>query len=470
MKKKSDPVALIERAVEAGDVVALNELVFGDELSAGQVEILHGILFGEGRRLCVVTHTRYGKTYTISKAALLWVLFGLGEVLIVAPQSSQASKVMQYVADHVVESPIMRQMVDTPGGDIARLRKEVSKQRITFRNGCSIRILSAHGDANRLMGEGGSLNLIDEACLIDDDVYRAKISRMVEGDNATRVLISNPWHKMSFFYDAWKSDRYRNIHIGWEQGVSEGRISKNLIDEQRETLTEMEFGILYDAIFPDSTEDALIPYHWIVRALNAEWDVDGDPVHGIDCAERGGDETVHQPGRTDGSRYVLEGPVVWDVEDTMDIVHRATAAIPAGEETFIDSIGVGAGVYSRLAEVGHNAVSVRVSQSPTAEPERFLNLKSQYYWRLRTLFEEGRVRLTVKDDLQIRQLTGLRWELTAGGKIRIVDPPGRSPDRADAMMLACCGQADVRASVTVARLSAGPARAMQALRGLPKMR
>lgn len=448
---KRDATPIIEQAILNADAGAINDLVFSDGLTEGQEKIVKTVLFGDLRRICITTSTRYGKTYTISKIALMWILFELGDVIIIAPQSSQAEKVMQYVADHILESPIMKSLVDTNSSDLNHLRKEVSKKRITFTTGYSIRIISAEGEAKRAMGEGSSLNLIDEACLINDAVYRSKISRMLQDKYATRVLISNPWHKQNFFFQAWESPRYTNIHIGWEQAVKEGRIEQEFIDEQRELLSKTEFDILYEAKFPDSTEDSLIRYDHILAAVNRKFTFEGVSKWGLDCAGEGEDETVLVNDTKFEEQFRMNSLEVLKVTNPTQTVAAIKLRVPKEDILNVDSIGEGAGTYSDLKSIGYNAVSVRVSRAPTPEKadnnqsmkqqreegrQRYLNQKAQFYWRLRTLFQNGDMDI-LNDRPLIKQLSEIRWKIQ-NGKIMIIDPESGSPDRADALMLSTC--------------------------------
>ena len=60
----------------------------------------------------------------------------------------------------------------------------------------------------------------------------------------------------------------------------------------------MEFQILYDAEFPDDTEDTLIKYEWIESSISSEYKLKRPQiVAGLDVAEMGKDLTVFVLGR-----------------------------------------------------------------------------------------------------------------------------------------------------------------------------
>jgi thermostable 8-oxoguanine DNA glycosylase len=90
-----------------------------------------------------------------------------------------------------------------------------------------------------------------------------------------------------------------------------------------------------------------------------------------------------------------------------------------------------------MKEMKMNVKGVQVSQSPTREKHRFLNKKAQYYFNLRSKFEEGLI--DIKDDKTCKELNQIKYEFSSNGKIRIIDPD-KSPDYADALMLAVCDE------------------------------
>jgi hypothetical protein len=289
------------------------------------------------------------------------------------------------------------------------------------------------------MGFGGELILCDEAALILDSIYRKRIKRMLTANpDAKLVILVNPWKTNHFAYKAWKSRRFRKIHIPWQQGVQEGRVTREFIEEMREELTPIEFKVLYDSEFPTDTEDALIKWAWIEAAQERQINFSIQPklVHGLDVAEKGTDLTILTDALTDGDQYQILKQTWLKTQETMATANKTAELVPKQDNLNVDSIGVGAGVHSRLKELGYRAQSIRVSESPTTEEakKRFSNLKAQRWWQLRTLFEHGKIGIP-KEPKLMSQLSQMRYEIDTRGKIKIVDPEGKSPDWADSLML-----------------------------------
>lgn len=113
----------------------------------------------------------------------------------------------------------------------------------------------------------------------------------------------------------------------------------------------------------------------------------------------------------------------------------------------IDIIGLGAGVYDRLAEVNESVVPFNAAEG-SSDTERFLNLRAEGAWNLRALAEETDfgfalcewetpdLRDTVDGDIKAQL-----YKISSNGKIQIVDKEeirrtlGRSPDGYDSLVM-----------------------------------
>jgi len=417
---------------------------FGFDLTPGQVHIVGNVIDPEVTRLIVSAVTQYGKTQAVSIGLLTALLRSKKKtrVLFIAPTTDQTNIIRKYLAEIIASTPELAAMVAKSGRRRAQdLAKETSRKRLTFTNGWEFLTLTAHAAGEKagqqLMGHGGDIIVCDEACLIEDEVYRMRISRML-GNNpkAKLIILVNPWHRRNFAFRAWRNPKFTKIKIGWRQAVAEGRVTREFVDDQKKELSPYEFTVLYESDFAEDTEDTLIRWEWIEQAVKHKQTLGASVmrVNGLDVAEKGRDLTILQPAVTDGSRYILGQPVIIDRDETIPIAIEAGSKVPKGQLINVDSIGVGSGVWSYLKQIGHRANSVRVSEKSTLDPDRFANLKAQRFWILRRLFEERMIQIPDHPELK-RQLNAMRYELDALGKIRIVDPTDKSPDYASAAML-----------------------------------
>lgn len=418
--------------------------ILGYVMQDGQLKIIGSVLDPQCKRLIVSAYTQYGKTRAVAIGVLLRTLEQVKKkkIIFIGPTIDQTSIIRNYVAELISADPRLAALVDSPRGrSAADLKKEMSKKRLTFKTGWEILTLTAHGageePGKQLMGHGGDIIVIDEACLIQDEVYRKRISRMWGSNSDAEVIILvNPWHRRNFAFRAWRNPKYKKIHITWRDGVREGRVSEDFVEDQRKELTPYEFQVLYESEFAEDAEDTLIRWEWIQRALKKQIKFNGSvkTVWGLDVAEKGVDKTILTRAETDGVHYAVRSQQHLTERDTMPTTNKVTAIVPKSEDINVDSIGVGAGVCSRLQELGWHANSVRVSMAPDPKDDRYLNQKSQRFWQLRKVFEEDLISIPNEPHL-IEQLSQMRYQFTAAGKIQIIDPDGKSPDNADSLML-----------------------------------
>jgi hypothetical protein len=395
--------------------------------------------------------TRYGKTRFVAIGLLLLIEntpigFNLRpkRILIIAPTTDQTKILRGYISEHISNSKILSALIDKPDkASPERLKAEMSKQRLTFKNGWELITLTAYAGENEndpapnLMGWGGDIIVVDDACLIRQTVYTTRISRMLgdDAENSKLILIVNPFNKLNFAWDSWRNPLFKKIHIGWRQALAERRTTQAYLDEQKSILSDYEWTVLYESDFADESEDTLIRYDWIQRATTKQVQfIDkAQTVWGLDVGEQGADKTILTRALTDGLSYDVKEQIWVNEHETIPTANHVSTIVSKHEALNVDSIGVGAGVYSQLSTLGHNVESIRVSEKASEDPERYLNKKSQRWWRIRTLFEQDQIHIP-NDPTLISQLSQMRYKFS-NGRIQIIDPQGKSPDYADSLML-----------------------------------
>ena len=417
-------------------------------LSPTQCEIIRTIMYAEHRRISISAHTRFGKTQSVAIGIALFLLFnGNKKILFIGPTREQAEILRNYMSDLVVASPELRSMamIDTKGA--AKLKKEASKRRMTFTNGSEYRILTAHGDAGAVMGHGGDVIVIDEAAMITREAY-AKITRMLGDDPANSILIEmyNPWTKDCMAFDHYVSGVFKVFQIGWEQGLKEGRVTEEFVEERRKEYkyTPLHFTVLYDSMWPDEAEDQLISFNRIKEAVNRFEIKNADEmILGCDIADKGTDRTVLTLAAKKGDYYQVQDIYAEAKSESVAVSSRILSMMEEQVPSLIniDSIGVGVGVLSMVKNANpRHWVQVQGCHfGKSVKGLKFANKKAQMYWRLKMLFEEGYI--SIPDDPElIKELNAIRWEYRGAGKISIIDPEGYSPDYADSLVYAIWGQ------------------------------
>ncbi len=386
------------------------------------------------------------------------------KILIIAPSAKQASIIMGKIIEHLFDNQLLTGMIDYSAGTVERLRQERSKNRITFKNGSEIMMLTAEAkyvakESKSLMGFGASIVAVDESSLIPDVMF-SKIIRMVGGvENGKLIQLGNPFEN-NHFGRAFDSPLYHKISIDWRQALEEKRITQEFLDEARETISELDWTIFYECKFPDSgSEDALIPRPWIELSVDQK-DCGGEHKQaGLDVARFGRDKTVYISRKGDK----VERVEVTEKMDTMEVVGWVRAFLDKDEPDVlcIDVVGIGSGVYDRLLEVQGNGdvawsdtllVPINVGQSPEGyegeeeAKDKFYNLRAQLHWHLRSLFKPDKnnhSQISIPNDAELKkQLEEIRYRYSSERKIKIEAKEemkkrlGVSPDKADALGLA----------------------------------
>lgn len=207
-------------------------------------------------------------------------------------------------------------------------------------------------------------------------------------------------------------------------------------------------------MFPRVSQDVLIPYEWIELA-NKRWQELRDKgftprehrLVGADVAGMGRDSSVLCTRRGD---YVV-GFIAHQSAGNADHMHVAGMIINAmpnkKDKVFIDTIGEGAGVYSRLQELGYdNAYSCKYSESAknlhdiTGEYS-FANMRAYLYWCVRDWLnpKNGFSPALPPNERFTEEATQTKWLFQSNGSIliekkdKVKERIKRSPDYLDAL-------------------------------------
>ena len=191
--------------------------------------------------------------------------------------------------------------------------------------------------------------------------------------------------------------------------------------------------------FPEAGENTLIPATWIKQAQDRDLDYGWPATLGVDVARFGTDRTVIY--RRNGGKVRLYSDRQGDATTaTTGLVVHALGETGAGI-VHVDGVGVGGGVVDQLREQGRPVADMQAGQA-AVESTKFINARAEWYWDLRTRFEDGEVDLDPLDDDLAAQLGAIRFEYDSRGRIKIESkddmakrgmPP---PAHAGAVMLA----------------------------------
>jgi len=411
-----------------------------------QKEIFNSIVQRRHPRVHCITPTQAGKSMTVGAAVLTRCMTHPAEKwAIVAPSTEKAMIIMRYIIDFCMSSPLYKTQLDMEEGQKNRLKREISKKRIVFKNDSQIFVLSADSRNKAAAGEAlmgfGSPNIVlDESSLIDDDIY-AKIKRMLGGHSDNFIFeIGNPFHRNHFFR-TFNNEAYQHIWIDWKRAVKDGGLTKKFIDEMR---NEAFFDVFYECKFPE--QDMIDSDGWTMiiaedvlknAMVGDNPNTYGEKRLGLDIARSGGNYNVWVV-RT-GNYAKIVGKSTTDnlmdvIGTTKDIADREDIT---DDNIYIDATGMGAGVYDRFRETGWTVRGVNMAEK-SIERDKYINIRAEAYMRLREWLMRGGM---LDKNTDFLQLLDIKYKVRSNGKIQIIDKFSLkklgipSPDAADALML-----------------------------------
>lgn len=326
--------------------------------------------------------------------------------------------------------------------------------------------------------------VVTEASGVSETTFNA-IEGNLQG-NSRILLVFNPNTTSGYAAKAMKSPRFKKFRLNSlnaenvvkKKNVVPGQVDYEWVKDkveswctriQQEDFNEGEgdfeweggyyrpndlFRIKVLGLFPKASEDSLIPLDWCELAHErwrklheAGFVSKKHPLIGVDVAGMGRDSSCFIPRY---GNYVSEVKVHQSAgkADHMAVAGETAQYLKDPKaKAFIDTIGEGAGVFSRLEELGYtNAYSCKFSEGTrglndiTGQYE-FANMRAYCYWAVRDWLnpKNGFNAALPPNDMLDEELTEPRWSFQSSGKI-IIEPKEdikarlkRSPDLADAL-------------------------------------
>jgi hypothetical protein len=320
----------------------------------------------------------------------------------------------------------------------------VMSDEVRFSNGnfCIARTARA-GNEEALQGFHASFLcwIVDEASGIGDKIFEV-IDGSLTGANYLRIMTSNPTRTVGYFYDSHNKNRKL-----WKthtlSSVNSPNVAKESIERKKQQYGENtdEYRVRVLGEFPLSNTDALFTAEEIDKAMNrqqSEVDRSGVFIYGVDVARYGSDNSVITKRR---------GQDIYSIQaykgyNTLELANKIQAEAEGETEyptkIFIDTIGVGAGVYDNLQGRGYDVEEGNVSFK--ADDAIYSNKRAEIYFNLlRFVRSNGRI---PKDDELREELLILTYSYNdANGKIKLMkkeeikEELGRSPDKSDSVAL-----------------------------------
>ena len=454
------------------DPVWMVSNIFGKHLWSKEREIIQSV--DDNYRTTVRGCHGFGKSFTAGNTALEFLFRHKNSiVLTTAPTFRQVEKLIWKEIRESYKSSCL------PLGGILYAGKP--ELQIVKDEWYAMGIATANSDSFQGFHESYLLVIVDEAAGVPDEIFES-IEGIITTEGSRLLLVGNPTSTSGTFKDSFSQAAYHKIHVSaydtpnfvalgiTEEDVASGKwedkweasghklVCDKLVTPEWVADKYVRWGpysTLYKTRvlgeFDDSASDMLIPLSWI-EAANERWqdaEYGADTELGADIAEYGRDNTVVAAL----SGYKLRPLQTYNKQKTMETAGKIIRLYNAlgASVVKIDTIGVGTGVEGRIEEQGYNTIRVNVAENPAGgeeEKKKFINKRAQLYWNLREMLNPD-VGLNPNplslppDDELTEELCAHRYKVNSKGQIQIVSKDtikqtlGRSPDKADAVMMAC---------------------------------
>lgn len=280
---------------------------------------------------------------------------------------------------------------------------------------------------------------VDEASGVPKPVF-APLEGALTGPMNFAIIIGNPTRGNGYFFESHNIDKKNWVCLHWNSEES-SIVSPDYIERMRDKYGRdsnmYRVRVLGD--FPISESNTLIPYMWAMNAVDRELiPMKDDPVIRSFDIGAGGDKTV---------MVERKGNIVLPIEefdnaDTMKVVGWIMNQLSDDEYdiAFIDPIGIGAGVYDRLNELGAERLYPVDVRGEASDPSCFRE-RDSLFWKMRTAFEKGTIQIPDDEEL-IGELTTIGHDVQdSKGLIKIESKKDmrkrglQSPNKADALAL-----------------------------------
>lgn len=421
-------------------------------LTDGQCDIFNVIFKKLFHRVHIESFTRYGKSETIAMALLTRICTFPEQWAIAAGNEDQAHIITSHLIRHIFDNDYThRRFVLGKGETEESIRRYRSKSRLNFKLEGGLLGEVFVTNAAGAMGFGAPNVIEDESALISDN-EEALVFRML-GDQPDNYLfkVGNTWDS-NHFRNSSIDPNFFKIHIDYYQGIKEGRITPQMVEEARK---KPFFGVLYECKFPklQVSEGGWVPLlsrEDVDRALTEQWTPFGNSRLGGDVAGGGKNFSVLIQRTQNVSRILSKD----NDPDTMNFVEKVISwSGQVGvrlEDVFIDKVGIGKGAVDLLARqrLAQNFQGVNAGdrlEEGSLDADLYFNLRAKMFWKVREwILAGGKLLIDGDPENNWYQLThikyrhkleGMRGKLQIMPKEQMLKEGIQSPDCADALSL-----------------------------------
>jgi len=380
------------------------------------------VLDSPERHVTWVCGRQVGKTETMGALLADYALMHAdADVLVGAKYQETANELFRRTKDHI----------ESTGVGLEQVGVESPKAETwEFANGSRIMSRTLGTDASQQRGKLPQCVVIEEAALVDRQVYdRVILPMFATHDNYELYLISTPRGKSGYLYEKHgRDDDWGSYHVPTGESplvdsewLADRQASVDDLTWRREYLGEFVEGdeayLPMDVVRPCLADAATIPD-----------EPAGDCYLGVDVARSGTDRSVFISLDDEGNVFDVEATKRQRITDTVGRI-KALDDRYGYDTIHVEENGLGGGVVDFAEE------DLRHVEPVTAS----LDTQQEMYQQLKKQLEDGDIVLPDHDRL-VDELTALEYSFTSTGKLQVGHPSGGHDDYPDALALAAHGR------------------------------
>jgi hypothetical protein len=431
-----------------------------DHVWSKMVEIVESIR--DNQFTTVKAGNSLSKSYTVARAAL-WFLYTHypATVVTTAPSTVQVEEILwrEINAAHSNARIKLGGEPTKTGIDMqawARKQGFKSGSEKWYAIGFATKPDTAEQNATRFQGfhNHNVLLIFDEAAGIHKKIWEAA-DKLLTTENQKLCVIGNPTMSKGDFVDCFKDSRFNKITVSVYDSpnyiagkeVIPGLSGRPFVEFVKAKYGENSnyFKAMVTGEIPDEDIDSLIPISWIERAEGrvveypfkykkrfVVWDVadGGDDLHVIKAWDN---TTEIDSIEIRGKKVEEVEPYVWRLVRKID-----------GNAIIVDTDGIGRVAVGLLEQSAKDVkiIPFEGSSREVKDENMFYNRRHEAHWKMRDMFERDMISIS-KIPEQREELASIKLVDHSKGFIAIEKKKdlkerlGRSPDRADAIMMMC---------------------------------
>ncbi len=436
------------------------ETVLGGKLWTMQIAIAQSCFYYP--RTTVRSCEGIGKSYVTARIALAFLYnYPPATVITTAPGNRQ------------VEDIIWREIRSAFAGARFPLEGNLTRKALEISEN-HFAVGFATDEPERMLGYHNVNVLVigDDAAGLSNDIFGA-IENPLSTGNAHELLLSNPTQSVGAFRDTFTSPLYKKYHISafntpnlvsfgiTEEDIATGEWQKKwagkelpfplLMSPQKVAERYLNWGpgsYLYTVFvkgdFPEAGINNLIRLsdieYAMARNIERKEYENSLKIAALDVARYGDDESAFAVRQ---GNKVLD-IVTWGHQDSIYTAGRAARLIKENKpvRTYIDVVGLGAGVYDILKkEIGGEFTILEFdSGKAPLDTERYINRRAEGWWDFSRKLADGEIDLLANDKLKA-QLADVRYTYNPKGLLQIESKEdaknrgSKSPNEGDAVMM-----------------------------------